>query len=174
MEHVRDSFANTRKEYHLIMTHKSVLLFALIFAVVVTPGFGWAKPEKAAPQDKNRLQPREIKIDSNYDGKVDRTEIYDAEGNVIRVEVDSNADGKIDEWLDFDGGVRTSGKRDLDGDGKADVFLIYDKEGNLTRLESDTSGDGKIDEWVFYEDGAPRKAEKDTNGDGKADTWIEY
>lgn len=156
------------------MIRNIFLLSLFIMVIAVLQGVGWTSPDKTAPSDKNRLQPKAIKIDSNHDGKVDRTEIYDAEGNVTRVELDSNADGKIDEWLDFEGGVRTKGKRDLDGDGKADVFLIYDKEGNLTRLESDTSGDGKIDEWVFYEDGAPRKAEKDTNGDGKADTWIEY
>lgn len=151
-----------------------IFLSALVFSSYFLAGGFLHAVETETTAERPRLQPKEIRSDSDFDGKVDRTEIYDEEGKVKAVEVDSDSDGKIDEWLEFKNGVRTKGKRDMDGDGKADVFLRYDKDGELVQLESDTSGNGKIDEWVFYENGEPKSAEKDTNGDGKPDTWIEY
>jgi antitoxin component YwqK of YwqJK toxin-antitoxin module len=165
---------NKRKDLNGMKTRIFFIVFGACFCLF-SSGTVYALESKTSSKTKRpSLKPREIKSDTNYDGKIDRTEVYDAEGNVQSVEVDTNADGKVDEWLEFKDGVRTQGKRDMDGDGDADVFLEYNEAGELTQLKSDTSGDGEIDEWVFYENGEPKSAEKDTNGDGKADTWIEY
>lgn len=123
---------------------------------------------------KQQFKPKEIRIDRNYDGVAERTEIYDNKGFIQRVEVDSDADGKIDEWISYEKGVVVKGEKDLNRDGKADTAMIYDGKGVIIRTESDTNGDGKIDEWVYYANGVPVKAEKDTNNDGKIDTWLNY
>ncbi len=156
------------------MTTRVFVLSLLILLVGTMEGLCWAKSDTVPAADKKSLKPKEVQIDSNFDGSIDRTEVYDADGKLIRAEADSNADGKIDEWVELKNGVRTAAKRDMNGDGKPDVFLTYDDKGSLLKLESDTAGKGQIDEWVYYENGEPKKAEKDTNGDGKPDTWITY
>lgn len=126
------------------------------------------------PAAKQQFKPKEIKIDRNYDGIVERTEIYDDKGLVQRVEVDSDADGKINEWIYYERGVAVKGGKDLNKDGKADITMIYDDKGVIIKTESDTNGDGKIDEWIYFVNSVPVKAEKDINGDGKIDTWLNY
>ncbi len=126
---------------------------------------------QAKPQ---QFKPKEAKIDRNYDGVVDRIEVYDEKGLILRVEADTNGDGKMDEWVYYEAGIPVKGEKDLNADGKADTAMFYDVKGVIIRTEADTNGDGKIDEWVFYTNGVPSKAEKDTNRDGKADTWVNY
>ncbi len=123
---------------------------------------------------QQRLRPKEIKMDRNGDGVIDRVEVYDDQGTIIRVEADTNGDGKMNEWVYYKKGVATKGERDINADGKPDTFLTYNEKGTIIKSEADTNGDGKVDEWVRYKDGNPTEAEKDTNGDGKPDTWIEY
>jgi len=123
---------------------------------------------------QQQVKPKEIKIDRNYDGIIDRTEFYDAKGAVVKVESDINADGKVDEWVYYENGAAIKGEKDINNDGKPDTTLIYDSKGVVIRTEADANGDGKIDEWVHYEAGKPVKAEKDVNKDGKPDTWLTY
>ena len=134
----------------------------------------WAAPQPAGPAKQQQFKPKEIKIDRNYDGVAERTEIYDEKGLVQRVEADSNNDGKIDEWVYYEKGVAVKGEKDLNKDAKADTAMIYDTKGVIIRTETDSNSDGKIDEWVYYVSGAPSRAEKDTNHDGKIDTWLSY
>lgn len=119
-------------------------------------------------------KPKEIKMDRNGDGVIDRVESYDSEGVIIKVEVDTTGDGKMNEWVYYKKGKATTGERDINADGEPETFLLYDDKGMIINAESDTNGDGKIDEWVTYKDGNPTKAEKDTNGDGEPDTWLTY
>lgn len=121
-----------------------------------------------------KFKPKEIKMDRNYDGKVDRIEAYDEKGIIIRSETDTNNNGKMDEWVFYEKGLPVKAEKDTNGDGKANTFLTYDKKGIMTKSETDTDNDGKINEWVHYKKGIPVKAEKDTNGDGKPDNWIVY
>ena len=130
--------------------------------------------KQPSDEKKQPLIAREIKLDRNYDGKIDRLEVYDKTGTIVRVEADTTGNGKMNEWIHFKGGIRSKAERDVNGDGKADTFLTYGKKGVIAKLEADTNGDGKVNEWVFYKDGNPIRAERDTNGDGKADTWIQY
>jgi hypothetical protein len=135
---------------------------------------------KAASKDQpvaakqQQFKPKVVKVDRNYDGVAERTEFYDDQGVIQRVEVDTDADGKTDEWVSYEKGVAVKGEKDLNKDGKPDTAMIYDVKGVIIRTETDANGDGKIDEWVYYADGVPVKAEKDTNNDGKVDTWLNY
>jgi hypothetical protein len=154
-------------------------LMFLIMTGLLLAGYTAALAEQQAAQKTetakvSQVKPKEIKVDRNYDGVVDRIEIYDDKGAIIRVESDTNADGKIDEWVYYEGGAPVKGEKDLNGDGNPDTTLIYDVKGIIIRSEADANGDGKIDEWVYYEAGKPVKAEKDANKDGKPDTWITY
>lgn len=121
-----------------------------------------------------KFKPKEVKLDRNYDGIVDRTEFYSAEGIIQKVENDSSGDGKIDEWIYYQTGKPARSEKDTKGTGKPDTFLTYDAAGTVVKSEVDADGDSKTDEWVYYEAGKPVKAEKDTNKDGKADTFLSY
>jgi len=129
---------------------------------------------EAALAKTQQIKPREIKMDTNFNGVVNRVEVYDKNKVIIRVEADTSADGKMNEWVYYKNGNPDRAEKDTNGDGKPDTFLTYDDKGKTIKSETDTNGDGKIDEWVYYEKGNITKAEKDTNGDGKPDTWLAY
>jgi len=153
---------------------------AILIMVLVLAGFTSAfaaqqeKAQTKPPVAQQQVKPREVKMDRNYDGVIDRTEVYDPKGIIIRVETDTNGDQKIDEWVYYEAGVPVKGEKDINADGKPDTVIVYDLKGIVIRTEADSNGDGKIDEWVYYEAGKPVKAEKDINKDGKPDTWINY
>jgi hypothetical protein len=66
-------------------------------------------------------------MDSNFDGKMD-TFYYYRGGDLQRVEIDSNFDGKVDIWIAvLDGKFVTGYQRDTDGDGKADLVKDFGK-----------------------------------------------
>jgi len=80
----------------------------------------------AAEQEQQKmLAPKEVKVDSNYDGKVDRIEHYDDNGQVVKAESDTDADGTMDEWTIFKNGQPLRGERDTNGDGKPDIWIEY-------------------------------------------------
>lgn len=130
--------------------------------------------KKSASPRVQQITAKEIKLDRNYDGKIDRIEIYNTKGKIVKIEADTTNDGKMNEWIYLKDGVRSKAERDVNGDGTPDSFLKYDKKGVVIKSESDTTGDGKVDEWGYYKDGTLTKAEKDTNADGKPDTWVKY
>lgn len=78
-----------------------------------------------APAEKQQFSPKKVEVDSNYDGKVDRIETYDASGQIAKVEVDSDANGKIEEWIIYKNGIPAKKERDTNGDGKPDVWIDY-------------------------------------------------
>ena len=123
---------------------------------------------------QKQIKPREIRMDTNFDGVIDRIEVYDKNKVVIRIEADTTGNGKMNEWVYYKDGNPAKAEKDTNGDGKPDTFLTYNDKGKTIKSESDTNKDGKVDEWVYYEKGNPTKAEKDTNGDGKSDTWLAY
>ncbi len=155
---------------------KKFLFFCFCAAVLflASPNVFSGQKKTSAPREIKQLVPRQIKLDLNFDGKVDRVEVYNEKGVIVRLEVDTDADGKMNEWVYFTNGIRSRAEKDINRDGRADTFITYDARGVITKLEGDTSGDGKINEWVYYKDGKPVRAEKDTNADGKPDTWITY
>ncbi len=131
-----------------------VLCLGIVVLVFVSINSASAqKQEKDFPV--RQLKAKEIKIDRNYDGVVDRVEVYNKKGVIIRVEADTNGDGKMDEWVFYKDGKATKGEKDANRDGKPDTFLTYDTKGAIVKLEVDSDGDGKIDVLVSYKNGKP-------------------
>ena len=97
--------------------------FIIITALLIMSSAGIAGAEEAKVQDT--ITPKKIGVDSNYDGKTDRIEIYDATGQITRVEVDNNADGSIDEWIVYENGKPAKREKDTNGDKKPDVWIEY-------------------------------------------------
>jgi len=152
------------------MRKTMVLVMMCLFLTGIICVAAIAANESASQQ----VKPREIKIDRNYDGIIDRTEFYDTKGVITKAESDTNEDGKVDERVYYEKGMAVKGEKDMNNDGKTDTTLFYDAKGSVTKSETDANSDGKIDEWVYYEAGKLVKAEKDTNNDGKSDTWLKY
>lgn len=103
---------------------KIAIVTALAVIVCLRAGFA----EEAAPQAdeaQSKIAPKKVEVDSNYDGKIDRTEIYDTDGRIMRVESDTNADGKIDDWITYESGKPVQEQRDSNADGKPDVWIEY-------------------------------------------------
>ena len=97
------------------MINKRVIL--LLAVLVILPGFVYAQQEKVAP--------KKVEIDSNFDGVIDRIEHYNKSGQVVRVETDTNFDGKYDEWVHYKNGKVVKAEKDTNGDGKPDTWMEY-------------------------------------------------
>ncbi len=104
----------------------TVLLFSVLCIGICAadePSADDVAPAKGeAPK---QIVPKKVQMDTNYDGKVDRVEIYDNGGQISRLESDTNNDTIIDEWITFENGSPSKKEKDTNGDGKADVFVEY-------------------------------------------------
>jgi len=111
--------------------------------------------------DMNGTRPVQSRIDLNEDGKIDRWEYYDANGQLARVGFSRKDNGKPDAWA------------------------YADPDGKVIRVEISSTGDEKrIDRWEHYDralagpngdpTGALMSVEEDTNGDGRPDKWETY
>ena len=103
-----------------------VLLVALLcvsFADFALAQRGKAKGE-AIPAGE-RIVPTKVEVDTDGDGKPDRSESYDKAGVITGIESDTNNDGKIDEWLYYEKGKLTKAAKDTSGDGKQDTWISY-------------------------------------------------
>lgn len=118
---------------------------------------------------------KEIKIDSNKDSKVDLVR-YEKNDTVYKQESDSDFNGKIDSFDYFDAnGVKVKEGMDTNGDSVADDFYHF-KDGKLLRQEIDSNYDGKADMWVKFVYNSKGNLDKslifmDKNFDGKPDEW---
>lgn len=101
---------------------KFMALAVLVFLTCLSGGSYAAEESK---ESAVKVTPKKVEVDSNFDGKVDRTEIYDAQGQILRVEIDSDANGKIDEWIIYEKGKPVQNQRDSNKDGKVDVWIEY-------------------------------------------------
>ena len=81
-----------------------------------------AENEKKSPA---RNMPKKVQVDTNFDGKADRTEYYNEKGEVERVEVDTNGDGVPEEKVFYENGKPVKGEKDTNSDGKTDVWIEY-------------------------------------------------
>ena len=81
--------------------------------------------DKVQAAQPTQIMPKKVQADTNFDGKPDRTEYYDLEGRVTRVEVDANGDGKIEETVSYEEGRPVKSARDTNGDGKPDVWVDF-------------------------------------------------
>ena len=99
---------------------RKIVISVAIICIAFT-GLCFAADEAAQKQ----FVPKRVEVDSNFDGKVDRVEYYDANGQISRVEVDSKGTGKTDEWIIYKNGVPVKKEKDTNGDGKPDVWITY-------------------------------------------------
>ena len=140
------------------MKRVTILRLCMLISGFVYNGSVFAQKQKSATPSKETVSPgerqqpiaKEIRLDRNFDGIVDRLESYDDKGVITRIEADTNDDGKMNEWFYFEDGIRNKAERDSNGDGKPDTFMTYDKKGIIQKVAADTTGDGKVNEWVYY------------------------
>lgn len=109
---------------------KLVVLAVMMLAVCVAFSMAHAAEKPKAPAAKESAQqaqilPKKASVDTNYDGKPDRTEYYDAEGKVTKVEIDANGDGISEEMVAYQDGRPVKSARDTNGDGKPDVWMDF-------------------------------------------------
>ena len=95
-------------------------IFAIYIICLALAGTG-----QAQERTLNKVPPKKVTMDTNYDGKADRVELYDKDGEISRLESDTNEDGIIDEWIVFDKGDPVKKEKDTNGDGKPDVWVEY-------------------------------------------------
>ena len=78
-----------------------------------------------AQTQQQTLAPKKVEIDSDYDGNIDRVEVYNEAGQIDEVELDTTGDGKMDQWIIYENGKPLKSERDTNGDGKPDVWIEY-------------------------------------------------
>jgi len=79
----------------------------------------------AQDAEKQRIAPKKVEADTNYDGKIDRIEYYDENGKVTKVQVDTKGTGNFDETILYKDGKPVKSEKDTNGDGKPDVWIDY-------------------------------------------------
>jgi hypothetical protein len=99
--------------------------FVSLAVVVVLFGCGIFACSSGAAQPQQKVMPRRVQVDSDYDGKIDQVEIYDDNGQIIRVESDTTGDGKTDKWVYYDNGKPVKSEKDTNADGKPDVWSEF-------------------------------------------------
>ena len=100
-------------------------LVVMCMCVSVISFAGITSAAEAKTPEVRKFKPKEIKMDRNYDGLVDRVEAYDEKGIIIRSETDTNGDGKINEWVHYKKGIPVKAEKDTNKDGKPDNWIVY-------------------------------------------------
>ena len=98
------------------------IVLAVLLVIAILPLGAHAAPQQA---EKQQFVPKKVEVDTNYDGKIDRVETYDANGQIQRIEIDSTGKGVMDEWIVYKNGNPVRKEKDSNGDGKADVWIQY-------------------------------------------------
>lgn len=112
--------------------------------------------------------------DKNSDGEVD-TWIEIEGGDILCLRMDTNYDGRVDYLLRTDmEGEKIYEEADTNHDGGMDDFHFY-TGGVLVRRELDSNQDGAVDIWVYlYEGVYIQKYARDTDYDGIIDKEKDY
>jgi hypothetical protein len=115
------------------------------------------------------------RMDRNEDGRMDRWEYFDAQGELEKVGLSRRDDGKPDEWVyqGKDGNVERIEISSMSDPARIDRWEHYDATG-LVAAEEDTNADAKIDKWETFVNGAVRTAAFDENKDGRPDRRLTY
>jgi len=119
-------------------------------------------------------QPRQIEIDSNLDGMVERWESYDVQRRLVKVASSRRSPGRPDLWEYFNSSGRVQ-KREVDenGDDRPDRIELF-AEGQLVRVEIDGDAEGRMDRWQEWRSGRLWAEALDTDGDGEPDRRIRF
>lgn len=107
------------------MNKIAVFIIAAFIVFMAIDGFCQEGAKKGPEEQKQQVMPKKISVDTNYDGKPDRTEYYDEKGAIIKAEVDSNGDGSIEETIIYEKGKPVKGVKDSNKDGKPDVWIDF-------------------------------------------------
>ena len=100
---------------------KKISIIAFIFILAFFTAASYAQRQEGP----SKISPKKIEVDSNHDGKPDRIEFYDENGQITRVELDTNNDVLIDEWITYKKGRPVKSEKDTNMDGKPDVSVEY-------------------------------------------------
>jgi hypothetical protein len=121
-----------------------------------------------------RNTPERLEIDENRDGTIDRWEEYNAEGNLVRYAT-SRKGGIPDRFVEVDPITKATiqVETDADHDGKRERREFF-VGGKLTRAEIDTDRDGKMDRFQDWSPGYLASEEIDRDNDGKPDIRITH
>lgn len=106
--------------------------------------------------------------DFDFDGRVDQLAYFNAEGVVERKELDTNFDNAIDTWVWCEGALMSRVERDRRHRGNVDSWETYDR-GHLAEIRYDDNNDGRPEKWEIFAVGRLREVRMDTNEDGEAD-----
>ncbi|MEO8500944.1 MAG: hypothetical protein ABI565_08505 [Vicinamibacteria bacterium] len=119
-----------------------------------------------------RNTPDRLEIDENHDGVIDRWEEYNAEGVMLRYAT-SKKGGVPERFVEIDPVTKATLRveTDADHDGKRERVEVF-VGGRLSRAEIDTDGDGKRDRVQDWSPGYLASEEIDRDGDGRADIRI--
>jgi hypothetical protein len=120
-------------------------------------------------------RPVRSRIDRNEDGRLDRWEYYDRQGQLLKVGFSRKDEGKPDAWAYSgpDGKVVRIEISSAADEKKIDRWERYDAAG-LTAADEDRDADGRPDTWETYENGALKTAAFDENADGAPDRRLTY
>jgi len=133
---------------------------------------GDGKPDRVS-HHMGKKQPSLIDIDTDFDGRIDRWEYYDDDGQLTKIGA-SRRGGAPDMWavLDVQGKVV---RREYDDDHKGKVNRVEILDGGrVAQTEVDSDRDGRIDRWQHWSQGRLTSEELDTDGDGKPDRVLFY
>jgi len=125
--------------------------------------------------EMDAARPVLTRMDRNEDGKLDRWEYYDVNGQLQKVGFSRKDDGTPDAWAfaGADGKIERIEISSTSDMSRIDRWEKYDANG-LVGAEEDTDRDGKPDQWETYEGGAVKTAAFDENGDGRPDRRLTY
>ncbi len=121
-----------------------------------------------------RNTPERLEIDENRDGTIDRWEEYNTEGNLVRYAT-SRKGGIPERFVEIDPITKATiqVETDADHDGKRERLELF-VGGKLTRAEIDTDGDGKKDRFQDWSPGYLASEEIDRDNDGRPDIRITH
>ena len=112
-----------------------------------------------------------IEIDMNFDGRVDITRFFEADGTtVLREEHDYDFDGRLDEIAYYAGGVIRRKELDTTFDHRVDTWM-WCEAGFVSRAQRDRHNRGRADVWETYAEGMLSEAHYDDNNDGRVEKW---
>jgi hypothetical protein len=143
--------------------------------VAAAAGCSGTVPAAEAPRaeyDRGRLS--RVAFDANHNGRNDAAGLMDGT-RIKQIELDADENGKVERW-DIYGPNWKLERVGLShrNDGVMDAQAFYSSAGKLERLELATARDGRFNRTEFYEAGLLVRSAEDTDGDGRPDKWDTY
>src|SRR5262245_39724858 len=98
--------------------------------------------------------------DVNQDGRPDVWRFYDDRGELTHASIDTNFDGRPDREEEYEAGALRRRESDRNFDGQIDLVEDFDGvSGDRVREVFDVDFDGRADLLVFFHDGRPVRSE---------------